>query len=76
MISIFIFYEILRVIFHLQLLQNIGPIPCDGQYIHVAYLTPSSLCLSLLTPVMTLSPSSLITSSLLYVCLILFCYIH
>ena len=46
MISIFIFYEILRVIFHLQLLQNIGPIPCDGQYIHVAYLTPSSLYLT------------------------------
>ena len=55
----------------IQLLQNIGYIPCDIQCIHVDYLTLSSSYLSLLTPVMTLSSSSLVTSSWLYVCLIL-----
>ena len=40
-------------------------------YIHVAYLIPSSSYLAHLTPVMTLSSSSWVISSLLHVCLIL-----
>ena len=49
-LKIFIFKQFLKVIFHLQLLQNIGYIPCVVQYILWAYLTTNSLYLPLPHP--------------------------
>ena len=40
--------QFLKVTLHLQLLQNIGYVPCVVQYIFVACLTPNSLYLPLL----------------------------
>ena len=74
----FIFYIILKVTLHLQLLQNIGYMPRVVQYILVAYLTtPNSLYLPLPHPYVAPLPLLAITSLFsVSVSLLLFCYIH
>ena len=61
----------------MQLLQNIGYIPCVVQYILVAYLTPNSLYLPLTHPYIVVPPPLVATSLFsISVSLLLLCYIH
>ena len=47
--------QFLKVMFHLQLLQHTGHIPCVTQFIFVAYFMPDSLYLLTPSPYITLS---------------------
>ena len=64
-------FTILKVIFHLQLLWNIGYIPCVVQYVIVACFVPNSLFLLIPSPYIAPSPPywwPLVCSLYLWVC--------